>query len=452
MLVDFTRFYELLNPVYWDFFEDRNRIRLLYGGAGSGKSYYAFQEMIYRIMNEERQNYLVIRKIHNTHRASTYALTEQIIAELGLSKNFKQNKSDMTFTCMHNNNMIIFKGMDNPEKIKSVTAKNGIITSILCEEATELNLADVNQLNVRLRGLSKVPLQLTLLFNPISINSFLYKEFFLKRSFQKKNKVTILKTTYKDNNFLDDDYKSVLEGYEDIDEQFYRVYCLGEFGIFGNTIFNNYSLGKCPYAEEDFDMILNGQDFGFNHPQVISKIGFKDGVMYSYNELCCFEKTNKEIIDLNEEFDILHKGEAVTCDSAEPAKVKEWVQYGYGAISAKKGKGSVERGIDFMKTQKWVVDPDKCPRLVQELEQYSWKKDKDGEVLDVPIDLFDDAIKAHMYGLERLSRMKGKPGVLSGNKSDAKKDLIAVKKEERKKRRDVLKQQRKNQRESKRGK
>ena len=443
MTVDFTRFYDYMNPCYYDFFEDRSRIRLLYGGAGSGKSYTVFQEMIYRVIFEPYNNYMVIRKVGNTHRTSCFALTEQIISALNVHNLFKINKSDLSIICIHNDNMIIYRGLDDREKIKSVTAKNGIITSILVEEATELtDIEDFNQLNVRLRGKTTVPLQITLIFNPVSINHFIYKHFFLLKTFQKNYQVTILKTTYLQNNFLDDDYKNVLESYRDIDEQFYRVYCLGEFGVFGNTIFSNYSLEKCPYEEKDFDAIYRGIDFGFNHPQCLELIGAKDGVFYSYNELCVFEKTNQEFIDLNQEFDILHLGDHVICDSAEPSKIKELVQKGYGAVGAKKGPGSVERNIDFLKSQKWVIDPDRCPRLVQEVEQYHWKKDKDGNVTDQPVELFEDAIHACFYALEPLSRSQGKPGVLSGTINDQKKDLIKVKAEQRKKFKEVLKARR----------
>jgi phage terminase large subunit len=445
--IDFKRFYEVINKCYWNFFEDRNRIRLLYGSAGSGKSFYITQEMLYKILTQEKQNFLVIRKVGVTLRNSCFALTEQIISEFEFSSLFRINKTDLSITCIHNGNMIIYKGMDDREKIKSVTARNGVITSILIEEATEISIDDFNQLNVRLRGLSKIPFQIILLFNPISVNHWLYKEFFLKKSFQKNYDVTILKTTFKQNDFIDPDYKNVLESYKDIDEQFYRVYCLAEFGVYGNTIFNNYTLEPCPYSEDDFDSIYVGLDFGFSHPQVAEKIGFKDGTMYSYNELCVTEKTNQEFIDLNEEFDILHKGEHVVCDSAEPSKIKELIQKGYGAIGAVKGKDSISRGIDFLKSQKWIIDADKCPRLAQEVEQYHWKKDKEGNTTDKPVELFEDAIHACFYALEQLSRSQGKPSVLSGSKSDAKKGLIEIKKEERKKMREAIKEKRKAQRE-----
>lgn len=453
MKIDFSKLYEVINECYWDFFEDTNRIRVLYGSAGSGKSYYLTQEYIYKVVTQEKQNVLVVRKVGVTLRTSCFALFQQIISEFNLSEIFQINKTDLTITCKHNDNMIIFKGMDDTgsEKIKSITAKNGIITSVWVEEATEfVKIEDINQLNIRLRGKSKIPLQLTLSFNPISVNHWIYKEFFQKKSFQKKYPVTILKTTYLQNKFIDDDYKTVLESYKDIDEQFYRVYCLAEFGVYGNVIFNNYVLEDCPYNEQDFDSVYNGLDFGFTHPQVIVKVGFKDDVMYTFNELCLFEKTNMECIETNEEFDVLHKGEPVTCDSAEPSKIKEWMQHGYGALPAVKGKDSVTRGIDYLKSQKWVIDPNKCPRTAQEVEQYHWKKDKDGTATDKPVDLFDDAIKAHMYALESLSRSKGKPSVMTGPISEGKKEILNVKKAERKAMREVLKAQRREKREARR--
>lgn len=457
MDIDFTQFYELMNPVFWDFFDDKSRIRVSYGGAGSGKSVQAFQEIIYKILAEPGHNYLICRKVANTNKTSTYSLFQQLMSNLALntdpniesinvSKFFKVNKTDMSITVKKTGYMIIFKGLDDIEKIKSITFPKGVLTDIVIEEASEITQKDFDQLNVRLRGHAPVPFQITLLLNPIIDTHWIKREFVDIRSYQKSYNVFILKTTYLDNKFIDDDYKAVLEGYKDIDFEFYKVYCLGEWGSYGNLIFTNWSFGKCPYTEDEFDAIYNGQDFGYVHPQVISKIGFKDGVMYSYNELAAFEKHNKEIIDLNREFDVLHEGEGVKCDNEAPDKIKEWIQHGYGATPAIKGKGSIMRGIDFVKAQKWIIDDTMCPRLAQEVQVYHRKEDKDGNVLEDEVDLMNDAIKAHFYALEPLSKMKGKPSVLSGSKSDHKKSLIEVKKEERKKKREIIKAQRRNKR------
>lgn len=451
MNIDFTDFYDMMNPVFWDFFEDKNRIRISYGGAGSGKSYSEFQEIIYKIIAEPGHNYLICRKVANTNKTSTYALTIQLINEMNLSSLFKINKTDMSITVKKTGYMIMFKGLDDIEKIKSFTFTKGILTDIVVEEASEIIQNDFDQLNVRLRGIvtgeqKNIPFQITLLLNPIINTHWIKREFIDLKSYQKTFPVTILKTTYLNNRFIDEDYKAVLEGYKDIDYEFYKVYCLGEWGVYGNIIFDNWSFGRCPYKEDDFDAIYNGQDFGYVHPQVISKIGFKDGTMYSYDELCVFEKTNKQIIQMNREFDILHDNESVRCDHEAPDKIKEWVQNGYGAIPAKKGKGSILRGIDFVKSQRWIIDDTKCPRLAQEVQVYHRKEDKDGNVLEEEVDIFNDAIKAHYYALEPLSKMKGKPNVLSGSKSDHKKSLIEAKKDERKKKREILKVQRREKR------
>lgn len=453
MDIDFSGFYELVNEAFWDFFDDcTSRVKISYGGSGSSKSFSSFQEIIYKIITEPGHNYLICRKVAATNKNSTYALIVQLINEMGLSSLFKINKSDMAITVKDTGYMIVFKGLDDIEKVKSFTFTNGILTDIIIEEASEITQKDFDQLNARLRGVRRgkqknINFQIVMLLNPIINTHWIKREFLDKRSYQKSFSVRLLKTTYLDNQFIDEDYKAVLEGYKDIDYEFYRVYCLGEWGAYGNIIFSNWTFGKSPYKEEEYDAIYNGQDFGFNHPNVIVKIGFKDGVMYTYNELTLFEKTNKEIILENETFDILHKGEKVICDSADPDKIKEWHQHGYGAVGAVKGKGSPQRGVDFLKSQKWVIDDSVCPRTAQEVQVYHWLEDKDGNPTDKPVELMDDAIKAHMYALEPLSRMKGKPGVLSGSQSDQKKDLITAKKEERKKKREILKAQRKKKRE-----
>lgn len=466
MLVDFTDFYNQINPKFWRFFRSRARVRLSWGGAGSSKSYTEFQDVIYKLVAEPGHNFLICRKVANTSKTSTYALFKQIINNLGLTSVFTENKTDLTFTVKATGYMAIFKGLDDIEKIKSFTFPNGILTDIVVEEASEITQNDFNQLNIRLRGKkvgdqAKIPFQITLMWNPIHNKHWLKREFFDLRSYQKdkigKNGKKIkglsvfeVHSTYLDNNFLDEDDAAILEGYKDIDYEFYRVYCLGEWGAYGNIIFSNWSFGKPPCSEDGFDAIYNGQDFGFVHPQVIVKIGFKDGVMYTYNELCLFEKHNKECIEANDEFDILHKGEQIICDSEAPDKIKEWAQHGYGAIGAKKGKGSVLRGIDFLKAQKWVIDDDRCPRTAQEVQTYHRKEDKDGNALEDPVELFDDAIKAHMYALEPLSRLKGKPSVMTGVVSEGKKGILEVKKAERKKMREVLKAQRRGKREARR--
>ena len=126
MLIDFTRLVELINPAFLEFFLSKKRIRISIGGGGSGKSYAAFQEAIYKLIAEPGHNYLITRKIAATNKSSTYALMVQLINEMGFNKIFKINKSDLAVTVRSTGYMAIFKGLDDIEKVKSITFPKGI--------------------------------------------------------------------------------------------------------------------------------------------------------------------------------------------------------------------------------------------------------------------------------------------------------------------------------------
>lgn len=149
-----------MNTAFWDFFDSKKRIRISFGGAGSSKSYSAFQEIIYKVVAEPGHNFLICRKVATTNKTSTYALTKRIISDLNMWSLFKENKTDMTFTCLANGAMIVFKGLDDIEKIKSITFPTGPLTDVVIEEASEITQKDFDQLNVRLRGQAKVPFQI----------------------------------------------------------------------------------------------------------------------------------------------------------------------------------------------------------------------------------------------------------------------------------------------------
>ena len=111
---------------------------------------------------------------------------------------------------------------------------------------------------------------------------------------------TILKTTYKDNKWVDEGYHQTLLGLKDIDRALHDVYALGEWGVLSGLVFGNWESVTCPYSPDDFDQILAGQDFGFNHKNAIELIGLKDGNLYSFDELYLSQMTNGEIIELCE--------------------------------------------------------------------------------------------------------------------------------------------------------
>lgn len=211
---------------------DESRYLVLYGGAGSGKSVFAAQRLLVRLMERPGRNLLVARAVAATHRDSTYALFRQVISRWGLEGLFRYTEGDLRITCK-NGNAVIFKGLDDPEKLKSVTFPRGELTDVWIEEASELTEAQFNQLDLRLRGRGERK-QITLTFNPVSSMHWLKGRFFDRED----PRAVVLKTTYKDNAFLDQDYIRTLEGYRESDPYFYQVYCLGEWGVLGRSVFH----------------------------------------------------------------------------------------------------------------------------------------------------------------------------------------------------------------------
>ena len=239
------------------------RYLVFYGGAGSGKSFFVAQRYIYRLLTEKRRNLLVIRAIGNTNRDSTFALFKQIINNWGMSNHFKINSSELRIRCLLTRGEIIFKGLDDSEKLKSITFSSGELTDIWIEEASEIDEVDFQQLDVRLRG-AGVSKQIVISFNPINVNHWLKKRFIDKAD----EDVLVMKSTYKDNKFIDKAYCKLLEGYKETDPYYYQVYCLGEWGVFGKTVFDALKVNE--------RLALNAKP---------CKVGY---FAYDYNELAIY--------------------------------------------------------------------------------------------------------------------------------------------------------------------
>jgi phage terminase large subunit len=238
------------------FFEDTSRWVISYGGAGSAKSYSTAQKLLTRLLEEENHKILVVRKVATTLRVSVFQLFKDLISSLELFSDFKINKSDMTITNIHNNSMILFFGLDNIEKLKSIQG----ITSIWVEEASETERADILELNRRLRGETPYYKQIILTFNPISHLHWL-KEHFFDSPYSKAN---IYKTTYLNNNFIDDEYKAEIEDIKNYDIQQYNIYALGEWGVLNtNIVYHKYDFTKhhTDKTINDFNVLHIGMDF-----------------------------------------------------------------------------------------------------------------------------------------------------------------------------------------------
>lgn len=200
--------------------ERHKRFIINYGGTAAGKSYSAAQkEVIYSA--EHPVKTLVIRKVGNTLRDSVIPSFRARIEELGYAEQFTYNKTDRTLTCKENGAQIVFRGLDDPDKLKSFEG----LTRILVEEAAELEFEDFLELNRRTRG--KENIQITLTFNPVDEEHWLKKHFFDREN----PDADIIHSTYKNNNHLTEQDREQIEQLKEYDNNHYRVYALGEWGV-----------------------------------------------------------------------------------------------------------------------------------------------------------------------------------------------------------------------------
>ena len=225
---------ETSNKTFMPLFFDEHRYLVLKGGGGSGKSVFAARKIIERAMAEPKHRFLVCRKVARTLRESCW---RNILNQAGefYPGMYRENKSDMTITCA-NGSVILFAGIDDVEKLKSIVDIDGI----WIEEASELLEDDFNQLTIRMRGESPYYQQIILTFNPISITHWLKTRFFDR----KDPRCRTHESTYKDNRFLPDEDKLTLESFKETDRYYYEVYCLGMWGTTGRTVFDGEAVTK----------------------------------------------------------------------------------------------------------------------------------------------------------------------------------------------------------------
>lgn len=250
----------VFNDVYLPFLDNDDRYLIFYGGGSSGKSYFIVQMWLYRCLTR-KMNLLVVRQTGKSNRDSTFALFVQVIKEWNLSSLFSINKSNLRIKCT-NGNEIIFMGLDDTEKIKSTTFENGELTNEWLEEATEMQEEDVQQLKIRMRGGTSKK-QMVLSFNPINISHW------IKKHFIDSGLATVVHTTYKDNKFLTDEDRKVLESFKDTDPYYYQVYGLGEWGILGQTYFNARNIQeRIQHLKEPIK--VGYFDYTYENEQIIS--------------------------------------------------------------------------------------------------------------------------------------------------------------------------------------
>lgn len=403
---------DVFNDVYRPHLTNMARVQILYGGSSSGKSVFLAQRAIFDLLSGGR-NYLICRAVARTVRRSVFNELQKIISEWGVSQLFHTNKSEGIITC-ENGYQILFAGLDDVEKIKSITPQQGAITDVWVEEATETNSKAVKQLFKRQRGGdANTPKRLTLSFNPIVKTHWIFKEYFLPIGWSddqtnyEGDGLTILKTWYVHNKFLTAEDIHDLENEKD--DYMKAVYTFGNWGVLGNLIFKqqradgsyNWRVEDLSEMREEFDNVRHGLDFGFGvDPAAFTSTYYRDGRLYIFDEFAGTELGNDELAAMIKP----RQDGLIYCDSAEPKSIAELrSEYGLRVIGAKKGKGSIEHGIKWLKRQEIIIDSS-CVGVQNEFGLYSWKKNRYGESLPIPEDKNNHFIDGLRYQYEDMAQ------------------------------------------------
>jgi phage terminase large subunit len=384
----------MFNEVYFPYLLDyRRRYEVYYGGAGSGKSVFVAQKLIVKALKSKRK-ILAIRKVGRTLKDSVFQLFIDTLKKFCVYDDCKINLTTYSIT-LPNGSIILCKGMDDSEKIKSIVD----ITDIWIEEATEINLDEFTQLDLRLRAMVD-NLQMFCSFNPVSKLNWVYRKWFADGALV-GNDTLILRTTYKDNNFLPAAYIKALEDKAKSNPNYYRVYTLGEFVTLDKLVFYNWKVEEFNHTEIKGQLLI-GLDFGFvNDISAItaSLLDEDNKKIYIFREWGDTGKTNEELANIIKALGFSKS--VIIADSAEQKSIAEIKRAGITKIrAATKGKDSVIHGIQRLQNYEIIIHPS-CEGIKTELENYTWKKDKaTGEYTNEPIDLYNHYIDSLRYSLQ----------------------------------------------------
>lgn len=366
-----------------------------YGGASSGKSHGVIQKVVFKSLQAWKypRKVLFLRKVGSSVYDSIFEDVKQCLEAWGLLGACKVNNSAYRIE-LPNGAQFIFKGLDNPEKIKSIKG----ISDVVMEEASEFTLDDYTQLTLRLRDKKHPNKQIYLMFNPVSKVNWVYNAFFVKKP---KNTV-IYQTTYKDNRFLDEVTKENIEELANRNEAYYKIYALGEFATLDKLVFPKYK--KQLLNKEELKHIPSdfGLDYGFiNDPSAFMhvKIDEENKRLYILEEYVKKGLTNDKIAEAIKALG--YSKEIIRADSAEKKSNQELRNLDIPrVIDVIKGPGSVMQGIQYILQYEIIVD-ERCVKTIEELENYTWKKDKaTNEYINEPVDSYNHCLDAVRYAVQ----------------------------------------------------
>ena len=397
-------FKKIIGHNYGDFVNTKKRYRVCKGSRGSKKSKTTALDMIRKLKQYPESNGLCVRRYGNTLRDSVFSDLKWAIHKLKMDDEFDCTVSPMQIVHKHTGQKILFRGLDDGLKITSISVDHGVLCFVWIEEAYEIsNEDDFNKLDMSIRG--EVPdgyfKQITLTFNPWSATSWLKARFFDVED----DDIFTKTTTWKCNEWLDEADKNIFKKMQQNNPRRYRIEGEGEWGIAEGLIYQNVIF-------EDFDVdtiraipgikSAFGLDFGFTDPNafVCLMIDNTNMVIYVFDEWYKTGVTNKIIAQAIK--DKGYGGQRIICDSAEPKSIAELQEEGIKAESSRKGKDSVNHGIQLIQNYKIIVHERNCPEFKNEIQNYCWGKDKDGKPTNKPDHEFSHGMDSMRYAITKI--------------------------------------------------
>lgn len=392
---------------YNEFWYNKDFYRVVKGSRGSKKSKTTALNFIYRLMMYDWANLLVVRRFSNTNKQSTYTDLRWATNRLGVKHLFKFNDSLPEITYKPTGQKILFRGLDDPLKITSITVENGILCWAWFEEAYQIETFDKFSTVVEsIRGSVDDPeffKQITITFNPWSERHWLKPTFFDEDT--KLNNTFSYTTTFRVNEWLDD---VDIARYEDLyrtNPRRARIVCDGDWGVAEGLVFENFEVKEFDWVKKlkDKQVVAHGSDFGFTQDPttlVSTIVDTQNKELWIYDEHYQRGMLTDEIYQMY--IDKGLKNAEIVADSAEKRLITEIKRKGISNIKPSvKGQGSIMQGVQFIQGFKIYVHPS-CEHTIEELNTYTFDQDKDGNWLNKPIDENNHILDALRYSLEKF--------------------------------------------------
>ena len=399
---------DVVGKGYGTFWRFKGRYRVCKGSRASKKSKTTALNSIVRLMEYPAANLLCVRKTYRTLKDSCFTELKWAIHRLGVDAWWDIKESPLEMTYKPTGQKILFRGLDDPLKVTSITVEVGVLCWLWIEEAYEISSeADFDTLDESIRG--EVPpglfKQITLTFNPWNEHHWLKHRFF---DAAPDPDILAMTTNYLCNEWLDAADKKVFDTMKRNNPRRYRVAGLGDWGIVEGLVYENWEerlfsideVRKTPGIKSTF-----GLDFGYTNDPTALFCGLIDTgskTLWVFDEIYKTGMSNEDIAVAVTEAG--YAKERIRADSAEPKSIDRLYALGLTRIRrARKGKDSVSNGIDFIQDYKIFIHP-RCTNFLTEIGNYTWDTDtKTGKKLNRPIDDFNHLMDAMRYALEEYS-------------------------------------------------